>query len=154
MELNDRSLAPCPMYLFKDDFLSDIILRFRLCHVHELYPFHLILGLQFLRDLPAAFIPLHERIIPLLTLEVNLMQMIVQCTFQHHPIQPRLMILLQVFQAHPAPTPNRIVGGMVFQIRKIVIAMERVADAIVNYVLFHKATLLQHSVIPAMLTDR
>ncbi len=44
VDINDNTLTPRPVHLFKDNFPYDIVFCFRFCQIHKLYPFHLILG--------------------------------------------------------------------------------------------------------------
>lgn len=115
--------------------------------VHGSDPCHLILGFQFLCDSLGIFHLGNDTIQPVLRLFIQICQICPEPATQNQVIILGWMILLQIVFVHPPPNPNRPGFFRQFQVGDVVIANQRIIQAVVFIVnmffeFFHVVDLL------------
>lgn len=113
-----------------DDFGHHVVLRFGARQIHEPDPLYGIFSLQDFGDAPALGISLHENIDTLAGLLIDSVQIGIQCSREQKPLEMTRMVRFQVPEVQPALFADGLLLRKL-QIRKVIIAVKGVAQAVV-----------------------
>ena len=99
--------------------------------IHQAHPLHLILNLQFLGNTPATDVALHQQVIAFFCLLIDAVKVFIQRPGKSHLPIPVMVMFSKMIAAQLAPSTNRIIGSVIFNVRQIVVTMPRLIQTII-----------------------